>query len=193
MLIISIFRVCSAVVLSDYVFKGDSTLSVECAFDENTRRPSEDKSYEKKKKKKKKNKRRVYPIIVIYPPRHDNWRTPVSRNAGRSRWRRRRARTQPSPPVAHAATMAPNVRHRRHRPGGPTRPPATIAMTLAAAAVVLVLAAVACTAAVTNSGAAHYTNQFAVRVAGAGDDRGQADRLAKKHGFVNRGQVSNYY
>lgn len=101
--------------------------------------------------------------------------------------------------------MAPNVRHRRqrrNRPGGPTRPPAaTNAMTLAAAAMVVVLAAVVlaavvladAAAAVTSADAAHYTNQFAVRVAGAGDDRGQADRLAKKHGFVNRGQVSNYY
>jgi len=41
------------------------------------------------------------------------------------------------------------------------------------------------------AGAAHYTNQFAVRVAGIGGDHGQqADRVAKKHGFLNRGQVS---
>lgn len=33
---------------------------------------------------------------------------------------------------------------------------------------------------------AHFTNQFAVRVAGAGQ---AADRVAAKHGFVNRGQV----
>ncbi|VVC36833.1 Hypothetical protein CINCED_3A020314 [Cinara cedri] len=69
-------------------------------------------------------------------------------------------------------------------------------MTLAAAAVTVFLASVTCTvhsadAAAAASDAAHYTNQFAVRVAGAGDDRGQADRLAKKYGFVNRGQIGS--
>lgn len=39
--------------------------------------------------------------------------------------------------------------------------------------------------------ATHYTNQFAVRVASVGGDHGlQADRVARKHGFLNRGQVS---
>jgi len=38
------------------------------------------------------------------------------------------------------------------------------------------------------TGATRYTNQFAVRVAGG--DHGQADRVARRHGFVNRGQVS---
>lgn len=54
---------------------------------------------------------------------------------------------------------------------------------------VLVSAAVAATAV---ASAEHYTNQFAVRVAAAdGADRGRtADRVARKHGFVNRGKVS---
>ncbi|KAF0772946.1 proprotein convertase subtilisin/kexin type 6-like [Aphis craccivora] len=72
--------------------------------------------------------------------------------------------------------MAPNV-HRHRRLLGLT------------AAMLLVLIPVWL---VTVDGAAHYTNQFAVRVAGVGGDHGlQADRVARKHGFLNRGQVSS--
>jgi len=77
--------------------------------------------------------------------------------------------------------MAPNAhRHRRLDPVGPT-------------AVMLLLLPVWMAAVTADiDAAAHYTNQFAVRVASAGGDHGQqADRVARKHGFLNRGQVSS--
>ncbi|XP_027840816.2 uncharacterized protein LOC114122374 isoform X2 [Aphis gossypii] len=41
-------------------------------------------------------------------------------------------------------------------------------------------------------GTAHYTNQFAVRVAAVAGDHGlQADKVARKHGFLNRGQIGS--
>lgn len=71
--------------------------------------------------------------------------------------------------------MATNA---RRRPFGPV-----ILCGFAAATLLMTMAT---TAGVT----AHYTNQFAVRVAGADGAHDRADRVARKHGFINRGQVS---
>lgn len=88
---------------------------------------------------------------------------------------RRRTR---SPPVAHATTMVPNARRGYDRMGH------TAAKMFPPPMLVLLLLMVT-----TFVRAEHYTNQFAVRVSG-GDRDGQADRVARKHGFINRGQVS---
>ncbi|XP_016662865.1 proprotein convertase subtilisin/kexin type 6-like [Acyrthosiphon pisum] len=77
--------------------------------------------------------------------------------------------------------MASNAhRHRRLDPVGPT-------------AVMLLLLPVWLAAVTADiDAAAHYTNQFAVRVASVGGDHGQqADRVARKHGFLNRGQIGS--
>lgn len=98
--------------------------------------------------------------------------------------RRHRLRVR-SPPVAHGTRMALEVRRRFETMGVHT-----IAMAVLMMLLLLLLPTtktfigVACL-----SDPTRYTNQFAVRVAG-GDQAGQADRVARKHGFINRGQVS---
>lgn len=119
---------------------------------------------------------------------------PPARRLRRRRWRQAHSR---SPPVAHGTTMAPNVR-RRFDPTTAARlllplPPPPLLLLL----LTTVVAATAAAAAESSSMAAvpaRYTNQFAVRVAGSGggDVHERADALARKHGFVNRGQVSRY-
>lgn len=92
--------------------------------------------------------------------------------------RPQRRQTTRSPSVAHGTTMVQHTVHHRCRS---ELPPSLITL--------LVIVAVAATA-----NAEHYTNQFAVRVAavagGAADPGRVADRVARKHGFVNRGKVS---
>ncbi|XP_050425333.1 neuroendocrine convertase 1-like isoform X2 [Adelges cooleyi] len=74
--------------------------------------------------------------------------------------------------------MAPNAHHRQW-------PTTTVAAMLLLLPILVLLVEQVASAV---PGANKYTNQFAVRVAG---DVGQADRLAKKHGFVNRGQIGS--
>lgn len=89
--------------------------------------------------------------------------------------------------------MAPNAR-RRFDPTGSTAPQPTPLLLLLLASTAAAAVASASTSASTSAAApARYTNQFAVRVAGFGGDvHTQADALARKHGFVNRGQVSRF-
>lgn len=95
--------------------------------------------------------------------------------------------------------MTPNARRRFDPTGCSTAllPPQLLFLLFTTAAVASSSSAAAVDASPSAAAAsAHYTNQFAVRVAGftgggSDDDvHARADALARKHGFVNRGQVS---
>lgn len=86
-----------------------------------------------------------------------------------------------SPPVAHATATVPIVRCHFHSVRS------VVAISLLPTSVMLtIIITIVLTA--TSVYSAQYTNEFAVRVAGGNIKH--ADRLARKHGFINRGQVS---